>query len=126
MLLKNQIEKLNEAHMMTKLLTIEKMIKAKQEHEGLEKRRNSIFRIREEKRRASLLNQSRKQHRTMQLRQMSLYEGGGHTHKNESKYATIEENRNRAERVREEKQRRKERLQRYEVLPTTSRNSRTT
>ena len=30
MLLKNQIEKLNEAHMMTKLLTIEKMIKAKQ------------------------------------------------------------------------------------------------
>ena len=35
MLLKSQIDKLNEAHMMTKLLTIEKMIKAKQEHEGL-------------------------------------------------------------------------------------------
>jgi len=31
-LLKNQIEKLNEAHMMVKILTIEKMIKAKQEH----------------------------------------------------------------------------------------------
>ena len=60
MLLKNQIDKLNDAHMMTKLLTIEKMIRAKQEHDDLERRRNSIFRIREEKRRASLLNQSRK------------------------------------------------------------------
>lgn len=32
MLLRNQIDKINDAHMMTKILTIEKMIKAKMEH----------------------------------------------------------------------------------------------
>lgn len=59
MLMKNQIDKINDAHMMTKILTIEKMIKAKMEHDELEKRKNTIFRIREEKNRASLLNRSR-------------------------------------------------------------------
>jgi hypothetical protein len=58
-LLKNQIDKINDAHMMTKILTIEKMIKVKMEHDELEKRKNNIFRIREEKHRASLLNRSR-------------------------------------------------------------------
>lgn len=59
MLLRNQIDKINDAHMMTKILTIEKMIKAKMEHEGLEKRKNMIYRIREDRNRASLLNRSR-------------------------------------------------------------------
>jgi hypothetical protein len=35
MLMRNQVEKINDAHMMTKILTIEKMIKAKQEHEEM-------------------------------------------------------------------------------------------
>lgn len=35
MLLKNQIDKINDAHMMTKILTIEKMIKVKQQHDDL-------------------------------------------------------------------------------------------
>lgn len=35
MLMKNQIDKINDAHMMTKILTIEKMIKAKMEHDEL-------------------------------------------------------------------------------------------
>jgi hypothetical protein len=59
MLLKNQIDKINDAHMVTKILTIEKMIKAKMEHDELEKRKNTIFRIREDRNRASLLNRSR-------------------------------------------------------------------
>ena len=33
MIMRNQIDKINDAHMMTKILTIEKMIKAKMEYE---------------------------------------------------------------------------------------------
>lgn len=32
-LLRNQIDKINDAHTMTKILTIERMIKAKMEHD---------------------------------------------------------------------------------------------
>jgi hypothetical protein len=46
MLLKSQIDKINDAHMMTKILTIEKMIKAKMEHDELERKKTTIFRIR--------------------------------------------------------------------------------
>lgn len=46
-LLKNQIERINDAHTMTKILTIERMIKAKMEHDELQKRKENIFRIRE-------------------------------------------------------------------------------
>lgn len=45
-LLKNQIERINDAHTMAKILTIERMIKAKMEHDELQKRKENIFRIR--------------------------------------------------------------------------------
>jgi RNA-binding protein YhbY len=59
MLLRNQIDKINDAHTITKILTIEKMIKVKMEHDDMEKKKNIIFRIREDKHRASLVNRSR-------------------------------------------------------------------
>jgi hypothetical protein len=46
MLLRNQIDKINDAHTMSKILTIERMIKAKMEHDELQKRKETIFRIR--------------------------------------------------------------------------------
>jgi hypothetical protein len=116
MLLKNQIDKINDAHMMTKILTIEKMIKAKMEHDELEKRKNTIFRIREEKNRASLLNRSRNEYKTEKLRQMSLLESKIIKDcMDERKYETIEAKKSRADKVKEDKQRIKERIKRYEV-----------
>ena len=48
------------------------MIKIKIDHEDLEKKKNSIFRIRNEKNRLTLLNKSRNEYNSQKMRQMSL------------------------------------------------------
>jgi len=50
------------------------MIKVKMEHEEMEKRKNAIFRIREERHRTSLINRSRNEYKTEKIRQLSLIE----------------------------------------------------
>ena len=105
------MNKVNEAHTMTKILTIEKMIKAKMEHDELQKKRESIFRIREDRHRPSVYNQ----YRTEKLRQMSYFDSKRLKEAiNLEKSYTIDAKRSKADQVREEKQRHKDRQKRYE------------
>ena len=126
-LLRNQMNKVNEAHTMAKILTIEKMIRVKQENDELERKRDMIFRIREGRSRKNSLHQSIDKYRTEKLRQLSfLEERHFQDALTEKKNQTLEVKRSRADKVREDKQRLKDRLRRYEVLSLSLSNSKQT
>ena len=123
-LLRNQINKVNEAHTMAKILTIEKMIKIKQENDDLQRKRDIVFRIREGRSRTNSLHNSIDKYRTEKLRQLSLLEEKHFRDAlTEKKNQTLEVKRSRADKVREDKQRLKDRLRRYEVTMTQLSNS---
>ena len=109
---------------MAKILTIEKMIKIKQENDDLQRKRDVVFRIREGRSRNNSLHQSIDKYRTEKLRQMSLLDEKHFQHAlAEKKNQTLEVKRSRADKVREDKQRLKDRLRRYEVLMIQFSNS---
>ena len=115
-LLKSQISKVNDAHTMNKILTIEKMIKAKQENDDLQRKRDAIFRIREDRNRAHSFNNSVGKYRTEKFRQMSMLEDQHFREAlSEKQSQTLEVKRSRADKVREDKQRLRDKLRRYEV-----------
>lgn len=86
------------------------------ESENMEKRRVQCSRIREQKQRLSDVSHSLFEKR-QRNRELSVMESKAmRSHVEGINHHTIEENRTRAERVRSEKERRKEKLKRYEVL----------
>ena len=100
------------------------MIRAKMENDELQKKKDTIFRIREEKHKASMINRSRNEYKHERLRQMSLVESKILQNlKDEKKSQTIEVKRNTAEKVREQKSRLRDRLRRYEVTVIRLSNS---
>jgi hypothetical protein len=116
-LLRGQIERINEAHTVTKLLTIERMIKAKAEHDELQRRRENNFRIREEKQKVAFFNQSRGGYRNEKQRQLSFIESKMVRDAYlQQKSQTVEVNRRGADKVREDKARLRDKLRRYELF----------
>ena len=66
----------------------------------MEKRKNAIFRIREERHRTSLINRSRNEYKTEKIRQLSLLESKNIKDViNEKKYETIEEKRVKTDKI---------------------------
>lgn len=70
--MRNQIEKINEAHMVSKILMLEKIVKKEKEAEDMINKKNKYFRIRAEKYRAMI--NKRVDSRGERIRHMSMLE----------------------------------------------------
>jgi uncharacterized protein (DUF342 family) len=56
--MRNQINKINDAHMMSKILMMEKILKLGMENESMERKRMQCNKIREHKNRVTNISQS--------------------------------------------------------------------
>ena len=95
--MKNQIQKINEAHMMSKILMLEKIVKKEKQAEDMIKKKNQYFRIRAEKYRSLLNKSDRNISREQRNRQMSMIDSRNLKNQIEEKrFSVIEEKKQKA------------------------------
>lgn len=56
--MKNQYDKITEAHTMSKILMMEKIVKLQRETEDLERKKQQYYKIKAEKQRSATINQT--------------------------------------------------------------------
>ncbi len=57
-MMRNQMDKINQSHMLARILMMQKMVKIQKENQTMENKRNQYFRIREERDRAMYVSKS--------------------------------------------------------------------
>lgn len=106
--MKNQYEKITEAHNVSKILMMEKIVKLQRETEDLERKRNQYYQSKAERQRSSVIHQTNLIKKIERSRMNSFCTSKALKDElSQNKFQTLELNRQRADSIKADKERRK-------------------